>query len=396
MRVAIDWTPMQTEHRFRGIGYFTENLVKNVVKLSPEDEYILVGYAGGELAGLPSGNVRYEGVMPKYPIVRLQEFWEIMRLRKQIEKLSPDIFFSAQNLLFTTKKRNYGMVAMLHDVFPLTFRDSYYRFYTWDKMVLYREKVRRIRYADALIANSEFTKKIFVEQFSVPSTKVYVVHQAHDASFRIIRKEDVIERAKRAYGINSKYILNISGGGPNKNLPRLIRAFIMAASSLPEDVSLVIGGQIRRRKELEKVIESCGGHGRVLITGFISQDDLPALMNGAILFILPSLYEGFGIPILQAMACGTPVITSGTSALVETAGSAAEFVDPYKMEGISRSIVELVENEGRRTELTRRGLERAKQYSWERCARQVLEVYRTVAMERADKGGGLCRGKGKK
>jgi glycosyltransferase involved in cell wall biosynthesis len=168
-----------------------------------------------------------------------------------------------------------------------------------------------------------------------------------------------------------------------KNVPRLIEAYGRLPERLRREYQLVIAGRYQNLghplyPDPRETVRRLGLEGNVIFTGQVREQDKAPLFSAATVFAFPSLYEGFGIPVLEAMACGTPVVTSNTSALPEVAGDAGLLVDPYDTDAISQALAELLENQARRDELARRGLERARRFTWHQVAEQTVRVYKEI------------------
>jgi glycosyltransferase involved in cell wall biosynthesis len=182
-----------------------------------------------------------------------------------------------------------------------------------------------------------------------------------------------VERVKEKYGLTS-YLLYVGNLLPHKNIQRLLQAFACIAGQLP--ITFVIAGtkDHRYHPALEAEVQALGLQNRVLFLDYVLTEELPCLYAGADVFVFPSLYEGFGLPPLEAMACGTPVIVSNVSSLPEVVGDAALMVDPYDVEGMTKAMHRVLSDEGLSKEMRRKGLERAKLFSWEETARSILKV----------------------
>jgi glycosyltransferase involved in cell wall biosynthesis len=240
---------------------------------------------------------------------------------------------------------------------------------------------RSVRRADGIIADSTHTAQDLQEQWGVPPDRITVVQGAVDHDrFQPVADPRALAGVRLRYGLGSRpYILALSRLEPRKNFVRLIEAFAeaRAAGGLPH--TLVIGGRkgwlydaiFARVQELD-----LGDH--VLFPGFIAEDDLPALYSGAALFAYPSLYEGFGLPILEAQACGVPVLTADNSCLPEAAGEGAVYVQAEAVESIAGGIVALASDAALAADVAAKGLANAAQFTWARSARQLLEAYRKV------------------
>jgi glycosyltransferase involved in cell wall biosynthesis len=224
-----------------------------------------------------------------------------------------------------------------------------------------------------VIAISEFTKRRLLEHFQIDPTKISVVPNGVDSVFRPYPVERVKEVRKRIGLGEMPYVLCVSSLEPRKNLKRLLEAWARLPHALHDDHQLVLAGA----KGNAAVFGDAGIENpppSTKFTGYVAQEDLPALYSGAILFAYPSLYEGFGLPPLEAMACGVPVVTSDTSSIPEVTDGAAITVDPMNTEAIAEGLRELMTNENLRSSLAERGLKRAAQLSWDTTARKTWAI----------------------
>jgi glycosyltransferase involved in cell wall biosynthesis len=234
------------------------------------------------------------------------------------------------------------------------------------------------RRAARIITISESAKRDIVRFYRVPPERIVVTPLAAGGQFRPQSESDV-SRVRRSYKLPTRYILAVGNVQPRKNLPRLVRAFGTLVTDIP-DLALVIAGQSGwQGSEVEATVRQLGLAERVRFTGFVPNADLPALYGGAELFCYPSLYEGFGLPPLEAMACGTPTVTSNTASLPEVVGDAAVTVDPTSVAEISSALRSLLEDPRRRADYSRRGIARAALFSWDHTARLTRDVYAAVS-----------------
>ena len=235
------------------------------------------------------------------------------------------------------------------------------------------------RAAAHIIADSQATKRDLVERYGVEPSKISVIYPGYDEeAFQPVREREAIEAVKARYGIAGDYILFVGTIQPRKNLVRLMEAFSLLKRQAA-DLQLVIAGKKGWLYEaIFRRVEELGLEGQVVFTGYVAEEGLPALFSGARLFVFPSLYEGFGLPVLEAMACGTPVVCSNASSLPEVAGDAALLFDPLDVEGMAAAMGRVLGDERLRAELIERGLQRARGFSWEKCARETLAVLESV------------------
>ncbi|MGI5836494.1 MAG: glycosyltransferase family 4 protein, partial [Chloroflexota bacterium] len=210
-----------------------------------------------------------------------------------------------------------------------------------------------------------------------------VTYNATDSSLQPVCSSSAVEWVRDSYGISGDYLLYFGGFDQRKNVERILLAYRAARENFHTPCQLVLAGSLNHvghplYPDPRPMILRLGLEGQVIVTGRISEEEKPALYSAARAFVFPSLYEGFGMPVLEAMACGTPVITSNTSSLPEVAGDAALLVDPTCVDDIAESMVRVMNDAGLQEELRGKGLLRASQFSWEASAAKTLEVYRQV------------------
>lgn len=234
------------------------------------------------------------------------------------------------------------------------------------------------RHAARIIAVSETSKRDLVRVLGVPEEKVSVIYEAAAPSFGL-RPAATVAAVLRRRSLDQPYILYVGTIEPRKNLVRLVRAIAHLRAEGRRERLVLVGALGWDYAPLFGEIERLGLRDAVVYLGFVEQDELVALYNGAAVFVFPSLYEGFGLPPLEAMACGTPVVTSATSACGETAGDAALLVDPTDERAIAAALRQVLTDKELAADLRDRGRARAAQFSWERAARQTLAVYEAVA-----------------
>jgi glycosyltransferase involved in cell wall biosynthesis len=239
------------------------------------------------------------------------------------------------------------------------------------------------RRADAVITVSECSKRDIVKLLGLAPQRIHVIGNAVDDRFFPVRDAWLLASVRERYGIGSRFILYFGGFDLRKNVPRIIDAYWRLPDPLRREYQLVIAGRYQHLghplyPDPRETVQRLGLEGNVVFTGQIREQDKAPLYSAATVFAFPSLYEGFGMPVLEAMACGTPVLTSNLSALPEVAGDAGLLVDPYDADAISTGLAELLESQSRREELSRRGLERARRFTWHQVAEQTLHVYRQI------------------
>ena len=307
-------------------------------------------------------------------------WWEQVGLRRACAEEGVDLLHSPY--FASPLVPNVPTVVTVHDVIPLILprygRSPHARAY----VKLVSAAVRRAR---AIITVSEASKRDIVRALGIPDERIHVVYNAVDSNLRQICDEAALEGVRDAHGIGGDYLLYFGGFDERKNVERIVRAYLAARSRFLRPCQLVLAGSLNLVGEHplypdpRPLIHKLDLEGQVIVTGRISEEEKPLLYSAATAFVFPSLYEGFGIPVLEAMACGAPVITSNVSSLPEVAGDAALMADPTSIEALAEAMVRLVNEEPLREELRRRGFQRVVgRFNWEASALKTLEVYRQV------------------
>lgn len=235
---------------------------------------------------------------------------------------------------------------------------------------------RSVEKADLIVAVSENSKRTLCDHFSIDPQKVIVTHLAAEPTLYYPRNEKAIATVKGKYGIFGKYMLFVSTLEPRKNVAGLVQAYRQLPAKLKKEYSLVlVGGRGWRDDSIRSAIQEARIAGdRVVLPGYVATEDLPALYSGAESFVFPSHYEGFGLPILEAMSCGTPVITADNSSLPEAAGQAALYVDSNNVDQLTESMKKLLTDPDLQATLRKKGVAQARKFSWENCADRLLEA----------------------
>jgi glycosyltransferase involved in cell wall biosynthesis len=271
-------------------------------------------------------------------------------------------------------------VVTIHDVIPLILRE-----YAWRKQtVLYNALVSAAsKRAQAIIAVSQCSKRDIEQTLNIPSDRIHVIGNAVDASFRPISDFWLMSSVRERYDIGSEYVLYFGGFDLRKNVPRIIRSYAKLPAEMRKRYQLVVAGRLHHLghplyPDPRPLVSELNLDGQVIFTGQIREKDKAPLYSGATAFVFPSLYEGFGMPVLEAMACGAAVVTSSTSSLPEVAGDAGVLVDPLSDEAITAALGRLLDDEPFRRELGERALARSRFFTWRQVAEQTVEVYRQV------------------
>jgi glycosyltransferase involved in cell wall biosynthesis len=266
------------------------------------------------------------------------------------------------------------VVLTLHDFFWIIHPEH---FISWKRIPLSRVVKRSVACADRILVGTSFMQRETVDYFKVPEGRVKVIPYGVDPQFFSRTSEDQRARLRKKYGIEKPYILAVGDIHPRKNLGRLLEAFI----ALPEhhDVNLVLVGKpLWKAGDLFKQIKKAGLEDQVVATGYVPDEEMPGLYQGAEVFCYPSLYEGFGFPILEAMASGVPVVASETSSCPEVGGPAALYFDPLREESITESIHRILTSSEHRSKQIEAGSQWVRRFSWEETARRTVDVYQEL------------------
>lgn len=376
MKIAID---IRTINKPRsGVGYYVTNLIGKLQEMDRENTYCLI-----------SNNGFYEQDIKKHSNFNnyktfisnenhiLGDLWENLYLPRLLEKQGVEVFHGPAFMIPLFKGR-LKAVATIHDIVSFIMPDTIPLKYALYMKFLIKQVVRT---ADRIITVSESTKRDLMEWLHVPESKIQVVLQAVSEQFHPPSNGSAVEadRIKKKFGIRGDYMLFVGNLEPRKNLIRLMEAFDMARDRLGGSYQLVICGKEGwLYRDILRTFDRLNRNGDIVLTHYVTETELLRLYQYSRMFVFPTLYEGFGLPVLEAMACGTPVLTSSVSSLPEIAGDAALLTDPYSVEQISDAIVRLALDEELRGTLREKGIARAKMFSWTTTAQQTLDVYRSV------------------
>ncbi|MGD9904428.1 MAG: glycosyltransferase family 4 protein [Vicinamibacterales bacterium] len=371
MRIAIDARKL---HDF-GIGTYIRNLVHQLAALDPASEYVLLARPG-DLAEATAAGANVRAVAES---ARPYSLGEQLRLPLAARRLHADLFHAPHYVLPPLVPGR--TVVTIHDCIHLRFPRYLPSRAAW----LYAHTMIRVaaRKAACILTVSEASKRDILHYTGVRPEKVVVVHNGIDARFAAIPDDAALERVRLRFDLSHPFVLYVGNIKPHKNLERLIEAFAMARTAGPDDLRLVvIGDEVGKYPALRQMVHRHRLDKQVRFFGFQPAATLVAFYRLARAFVFPSLYEGFGLPPLEAMANLTPVVTSNVSSLPEVVGDAALLVDPYDSASIADGIRRVVVDEALRADLIARGRTRVQEFSWVRAASRTLDVYRDVAGRR--------------
>jgi glycosyltransferase involved in cell wall biosynthesis len=374
MKIGIDITPII--YPYFGAGVYTRELSSWLVRLFPEEEFVFLGYslrAGKKLwRFIDSLDGERGGLTAEFypfPVSLMEVLWNRWH-RLPVERLTGqiDLFHASDWIQPPALGR---VVTTVHDLavwlWPQTFPPR-----------IVENQKRRMEHvkkeARLVIADSQATKKDLIEILGFEESRIRVVYLGVDHQrFLATISPQEIERVQKKYQILKPYFLVLGTRNPRKNLDRVVKAFVLGRErGKLEDFNLVVSGRFGWGEETK---EEKG----IQLTGFVDSADLPALYAGAKALVFPSLYEGFGLPVLEALACGTPVITSKAGSLAEVSGQAALYVDPESVEEITLAMEKVAaRGEKEKRALKEKAIAQAKRFSWAKCAQETFAVYQEV------------------
>lgn len=379
MRIGIDALYLQSADSPTGLYQYTSRLINGLQEIDRENEYFLYFFNWR--------NRRREEMIDRYPVnlnfkkricrvpyralAPLSKVFPLSALFGKVDLFHGPAFGLLPNGFF--KKS----VVSIHDLKVFYSSDLFVQ--SKGSELFRKQTLDAIKRADRVITISEFTRSELMERFHLSGDRIRVTYPGVGAEFSPAQEAGEVTRIKSKYGIKWPYILFVGLIEAKKNLPRLIEAFSEAKRSLSEPYQLVIAGPPGpSTEEVARKIRALFLEGEVLLTGAVTREELPLLYAGAAAFIFPSLQEGFGIPPLEAMASGTPVIASNATSLPEVVGAAGLLVDPLQTKEIAEAIYSVLTDRPLREALREKGLARARRFSWEKMARETLQVYREL------------------
>jgi len=377
MRICIDARNLVFERKWAGTTLYTLRLVESLKRVAPSHEYTLYfNFFRGRLAGRVP---RLKGLHVRTRVLRMP--------RKYADKLCDDYHFPidlvtgpfdilhgpAYELLYHRGGRSVVSIPDLTFHLHPDWLGSEWREHFIQDV---RSSLER---ADLFITISNFIKGEMIEHLEIPGEKIVVTHLGVEGRFTPHGADGERRVLINRYGLSRPYLLSVATQEPKKNLPVLLQAYRILADRLPDPPRLVLVG--KRGWETPGIREEIDakGLGRLaIVLGYATMEDLPRLYRHAEIFLFPSIYEGFGLPLLEAMASGCPVAASNAASIPEITGDAAVLFDPHDPEAMAVRIEEILKDRERRMELSQRGIERAKSFTWEETARKTLEAYKRL------------------
>ena len=369
MKIGIDCRELRAY--ITGIGRILLEFLREARRHRKDFDFTLFGNQLTDFSSFPDVFEDYRKVILRE---KLTLWWDQIQLKNAIAKNNIDVFFSPYYkipLLSKTKTilSIFDVTYLLVEPYRSSWRN---KFYIKNFIQLASRKAKRI------ITSSHWTKSDLLKGLHLPEEKIEVIYLGVNPKFQAILEKNKRDYIKKKYRIQKRYLLYVGNFLPHKNVKSLIAAYNLLPENIRREYSLVLGGG--RPKGFKQDIEQSGlsDSQSIIYCGDIVDEDLPALYSGAELFVFPSLYEGFGLPPVEAMACGCPVASSHASSLPEILGNAALFFNPYQVEEISKTVKLILENKDLRENLRQKGLERAKLFASARTAEKLTAIFKTA------------------
>ena len=368
MRIGIDARKL---HDF-GIGTYIRNLLRNLARLDQRTEFVLL-CRPEDVSSLGALAENFRAIPEP---ARNYSIGEQLRIPLALRREGVSLFHAPHYVLppLVTCRSVVTIHDCIHLMFPQYLPNRFAYAYARTSIALAARRATRV------LTVSESSKRDILRFVDTAADKIDVIYNAYDERFGVEPREEDVVRVRERYQLHDEFVLYAGNVKPHKNLERLIQAFDLVRKRGLDHLKLIlIGDEISKYAALRRAVHHYQLHKYVRFLGYLPEETLAVMYRLAGVFVFPSLYEGFGLPPLEAMASGTPVVTSNVSSLPEVAGDAALLVDPYNAGSIADGIYRVLTDETLRRDLRRRGLIRAQQFSWEASVRRVREIYREIA-----------------
>jgi glycosyltransferase involved in cell wall biosynthesis len=366
MRIAIDARGANW-YSGTGIGTYTRQILKYLTKYDTENFYLLYWW-GMNYRDMYKDNVTINIASKKH-----HHFFEENYIPTSLSNNSIDIYHVPQNGIGLSSVKKCIYISTVHDLIPYIMPETVGRGYL-KRFISQMPEI--VQSSDIIITVSEFSKKDIIRIFDMPEDRIKVTPLAADEYFMPMDKELARRFLEDNYGIKDDFILYLGGFSPRKNVKSILMAFSRIYKDLPREYKTVIIGPSKDdHAYLASLCESLGIADKVCFTGYVPYEHLPYFYNGCTVFVYPSLYEGFGLPPLEAMSCSTPVITSNVSSIPEVVGDGAILINPFDTEELKCAMERMLHDETLRTDTAKKGFERSREFTWEKTAAKTLNVY---------------------
>jgi len=371
MRIGIT---LQSLRHFGGIGTYTQQIMKHLLTIDEKNDYILIYPSFGQAHKSLGQFANHSNVTEvlSNSLVPHAVYWDHLVVPQVARKHCVDLLFNPY--LSVPLRGHFRKVLVMHNSEWFTMPEV---FWFTERLTGSLRMKAFMAAADKIISVSNAVTEDCIRATGLPKSKFKTIYHGLGDGFKPIADKTVLRHAKEKYRLPDRFVLFVGGIYPQKNLSVLLRAFALLAHDIPHQ--LVIAGNTRWKHSGDlKLIKEKGLENKVQLLGWVTPEDLPALYNLAECFVYPSLYEGFGLCLVEAMACGCPTVAASTGALPEVAQDAALLVDPRNPVEMKDAILKLVSDSATSSQLVQKGLIRAREFTWERCAGQTLEAFSEV------------------
>lgn len=378
LRICIDIRSLETGNKYRGSGYYVKNLVLNVIKADKVNNYFFIVYGKDDPLYSEIRRRGFQVFSMSHPKIKPRFWWiyDQIKLPSLIKRINPDIYVSPDcNLpLRTSISKKIKTVVAVHDIIPLVLRQEYRL--PVDRKIDFIFKITAAKRANVILTISEHSKEDIEKYLKVPDFKVKYIYGSTDESFSQATDDEIL-RLKKKYVKGKKYIMTVGdyyGSDPRKNYLFLVDCFSrFIKQGRNDDLTLLFvgkcGGKNNEYSRIKKKIMELDIIERIVFTDFVSDEDLTGLYSGSEAFVFPTKYEGFGLPILQAMSCGCPVVAADNTSIPEVAGRAAELFKTNNEESFLGALSKVL---GGKKDYRKLGYENIKRFSWGKSAREFI------------------------
>jgi len=355
-----------------GIGVYTHNLIENLNKIDKNNNYHLIHYLKKDMEMYRINN---DIIIPKYnfmdKIGGSYSLWRYYILPRNMKNLEMDVVHDPYELGPLSFNMPFKKVVTIHDLSPIIFPNLF----KWGDVMIHRLLFKKtVKNMDKIITVSEHSKNDIINYLKVPEENIEVIYNGKDDAFKPMSDWEIRDVYGK-YGIDSEFILTVGGIHPIKNISNILKAYHKLKKSGLKYKLVVVGNKMDKWEKIFETVQNLKLTGDVIFTGVVPLQDLTKLYNAAKLFVYPCLYAGFGLPPLESMACGTPVVTSNNSSLPEVVGNAGVMIDPYNVDELSEAIDGVLKDEDLQKDLTKKGLKRAELFNWNKTASETLNIY---------------------
>jgi glycosyltransferase involved in cell wall biosynthesis len=375
VKIAVN-TRLLIKNKMEGIGIHTLNVLKRITKAHPEHQFLFLFDRPYDEEFIFSSNITPIVLFPQARHPFLYYWWFEHSVARVLNNVKPDVFYSPDG--FLSLQANTCSLPVMHDINYEHYPEDLPKLTTWYYKKYYPQFAKK---AQRVLTVSEFSKKDIADKYKISTDKISVVYNGADEAYKVIGKEEK-ESIKQKYAGGKDYFLYVSALHPRKNVKRLLQAFDKVKESSGADIKLVLAGPAYfKNKDMQEVYQRMKHKQDVVFIGRLNVDELCKVTGAAFALTYVSYFEGFGIPLIEAMQCDVPVITSNVTSMPEIAGDAALLVDPLSIDSIANAMTELLNNENLRKELVEKGRVRKEFFSWDKTASLTWDAIVTSANE---------------